>query len=139
MKCHAIFFSLACAVVILTGNASAQGVETQQEREPIFGVQGVTGTVPMSPEMWFYLHEQQRQEDPQQIVRQKAQEKAAARRNRIAAMRWFGYSAARPRVNPTPWTSQYSPAWAGNGSNPFEWRGNGGFQVAQPVDSAILR
>ena len=139
MRIHAIFCSLACAVVILTSNASAQGVETPPAGTSAFDVQGVTGTVPMNPEMWLYLHQEQRQEDPQQIVRLKAQEKAAARRNRIAAMRWFGYSAARPKANPTPWTSQYSPTWVGNGTHPFQWQGNGGFQVAQPGDSAILR
>lgn len=139
MKSPAILLSLACALVILTGNASAQGIQTPQERDTSFGAQGVTGTVTMSPEMWLYLHQEQRAEDPQTIVRRKAQEKAAARRNRIAAQRWFGFSAARPKTNPTPWTSGYSPTWVGNGSLPYQWQGNGGFQVALPDSSTTRR
>ena len=139
MKSQAIFLSFASALVILTANVTAQNVATPQIEPPAFGVQGVTGTVPMSPEMWLYLHEEQRAEDPQTIVRRKAQEKSAARRNRIAAKRWFGYSAARPRANPTPWTIQYSPVWVGNGTNPYHWQGNGGFQVAQPGTSTTRR
>jgi hypothetical protein len=139
MKSQAIFLSVACAVAILMTDATAQDAFAPQEKESTFGVPGVTGTVPMSPEMWLYLHEEQREEDPQVIVRRKAQEKSVARRNRIAAMRWFGFSASRPRANPTPWTGQYSPVWVGNGSIPSQWRGTGGFQVAQPIPSTVRR
>lgn len=141
MKSPAFFLSLslACALVILVGNVSADDFESRQDTATAFGAQGVTGTVAMSPEMWLYLHQEQRAEDPQTIVRRKAQAKSAARQNRIAAQRWFGYSAARPRANPTPWTSQYSAIWVGNGSNPFHWRGNGGFTVALPSTSTVRR
>ncbi len=139
MKSHAIFLSLACVLVILTTNVTAQDVVVPTVQSSAFGVQGVTGTVSMSPEMWLYLHQEQRAEDPQTIVRRKAQEKSAARRNRIAAKQWFGYSSARPKANPTPWTSQYSPVWVGNGNSPYQWQGNGGFQVSQPAATTVRR
>jgi len=75
--------------------------------------------------MWFYLHEQKRYDDPQIAIRRKAEWKSAQRRLRLAAQRWFGYSASRPIASPTPMMGVYSPMWIGNGTDPFYWVGGG--------------
>ena len=55
----------------------------------------------MSPEMWLYLQEQKRHDDPKQAVRRKAEMRAAQRQNRLAAQRWFGVSNLRPGCKPS--------------------------------------
>jgi len=76
-------------------------------------------------EMWFYAQELQRYDDPKLSVRRKAEGRAKSRRNRLAAMRWFGLSKARPEANPTPWFGTYLPVWRGNHSDPYRWHGIG--------------
>ena len=63
------------------------------------------------PDVWLYLHEMQRYEDPQNAVRRNAERRAEERRDRIAARHWMGYSPARPVVSPTPYTSSYGVYW----------------------------
>lgn len=72
-------------------------------------------------DVWIYLQEMRRYEDPQQAVRRKAERKAQERRDRMAAMKWYGYSASRPQASPTPFMGSYSPRWVGNSGNPFGW------------------
>jgi hypothetical protein len=76
-----------------------------------------------SPEMYFYLDQQRRHDDPKLSVRAKAEKRANERRQRIAARKWFGLSNARPLANPTPWFGTYSPMWSGSFWNPFVWSG----------------
>ena len=65
----------------------------------------------MTPEMWFYIQEWRRHDDPAQAVRRKAEFRAEQRRQRLAVRKWYGYSKIRPRATATPWTS--SPGRAG--------------------------
>ncbi len=139
MKFHAILLFVACAVMISTTDVSAQQPVADGERTIPVNLQPPTGQVPLSAEMWLYLHEQQREDSPEMVVRRNAQQKSQARRNRIAARKWFGYSAARPKANPTPWTSQYSATWSGNGLNPMNWQSNGSYSVAIQVDGSQTR
>jgi hypothetical protein len=81
------------------------------------------GTV--TPEMWLYLQEQQRHDDPLAAVRRKAEERASHRQDRLAARRWFGLSNARPTASPVPVMGTYSPFWAGQNSDPNRWDGVG--------------
>jgi hypothetical protein len=90
----------------------------------------------MSPEMYLYLQEQQRHDDPKQAIRRKAEARTAAREARIAAMKWYGMSNARPQVNPVPFTGSYSPAWIGNGRNNYNWYGLGWPSVSLRVDQS---
>ncbi|HUY31198.1 MAG TPA: hypothetical protein VMV69_00350 [Pirellulales bacterium] len=88
----------------------------------------------MTPEMWFYLRESRRYDDPKQAVRRKAEFKAAQRQRRIAAMQWYGFSNARPTVNASPFNGSYSPGWGANHrGNPYLWPGprGGAFYSAQ--------
>lgn len=82
-------------------------------------------TGPVTPEMWLYMQEYQRYQQPKEGVRRKAQIRAAQRQNRLEAQRWFGVSNLRPMANPIPFYGSYSPAWVGNGWNPYSWVGFG--------------
>lgn len=68
----------------------------------------------MTPELWFHLQEQRKQEDPKLYLREIARQKAHARRARMEAQKWYGISASRPTANPMPMMGTYSPMWAGN-------------------------
>ena len=75
----------------------------------------------VAPEVWVYMQERQRYDDPQQAVRRKAEQRALARTGRIEARRWYGLSNSRPTAAVTPMMDLYSPAWRGGGQHPFEW------------------
>ena len=79
----------------------------------------------MTPEMWLYMQEMHRHDDPKTAVRRKAEYRTAQRERRIAAREWFGYSNARPTVNPDPLHAGYSAHWAANNAmRPDQWIGN---------------
>ena len=79
----------------------------------------------MTPEMWLYMQETHRHDDAKAAVRRKAEYRSAQRMHRIASREWFGYSNARPTVNPDPWTAGYSAHWSGNNAmRPDQWIGN---------------
>lgn len=77
------------------------------------------------PEMWIYLQEQKRYNDPRAAVRRNAEAKGEQRQARLASMKWFGYSNSRPSASPTPTMGTYSPFWSGNTWNPHMWAGIG--------------
>ena len=91
--------------------------------------------VAQTEDMWFYLQELRRYDDPQVVIRRKAERKAEQRRQRLAAMKWFGWSQSRPTASSTPWMGVYSPNWVGNGSDPFHWVGNGYVTTAIRIDT----
>ena len=62
----------------------------------------------MTSEMWFYLQERQRYEDPQQAIRRRSEKRAARREQRIALRKWHGHSNSRPQVSALPWKKIYS-------------------------------
>lgn len=93
----------------------------------------------LSPEMWLYMQQMQRHDDPQMAVRRKAEERAAQRSNRIAARKWFGLSNARPSASPVPTMGTYSPFWAGNDSDPNRWNGVGPTVILIEEDEGLLR
>jgi hypothetical protein len=79
----------------------------------------------MPPEMWLYMQERDRHDDPKEAVRRKAEYRTEQRLRRMAAREWFGYSNARPTANPEPFHSTYSPHWsANNPMRPDQWIGN---------------
>lgn len=90
----------------------------------------------MSPEMYLYLQEQQRHDDPKQAIRRKAEARTAAREARITAMKWYGMSNARPQVNPVPFMGSYSPTWIGNGRERYDWYGLGWPSVSLRIDDS---
>jgi hypothetical protein len=97
------------------------------------------GQIAQTEEMWFYLQELRRYDDPQVVIRRKAEKKGEQRRQRLAAMKWFGWSQSRPTASPTPWTGVYSPSWVGNGADPYHWIGNAYVTTAVRVDTGTTR
>jgi hypothetical protein len=97
--------------------------------EPAVGEQNVALDQLQVPEttqdMWFYLQELRRYDDPHVMIRRKEEKKAEQRRLRLAAQKWFGMLPGRPTANPTPYTGSYSPMWVGNGYDPYHWVGSG--------------
>jgi hypothetical protein len=107
------------------GDQPAPFVSREREND----VPVIQGTIPgispsqMTPEMYLYLHELKRYDDPKQAVRRKAELKTAQRNQRLAAQKWFGVSNARPMASAQPFMDLYSPRWIGNGYNGFNWAG----------------
>lgn len=105
----------------------------------------IQGTIPgispsqMTPEMYLYLHELKRYDDPKQAVRRKAELKTAQRNQRLAAQKWFGISNARPMASAQPFMDLYSPRWVGNGYNSFDWVGAESATSIIVVDPSIRR
>lgn len=73
------------------------------------------------PDVWFYLQEQRRHDDPAQAVRRKAEYQASQRQTRIASAKWFGYSNSRPETSPIPTMGTYSAGWRGNSYDQYQW------------------
>jgi hypothetical protein len=91
---------------------------------PVVGAMATTSpSQPMTSEMWMYLHEEQRHDDPAQSVRRKAEYKADQRLSRISAAKWYGYSNSRPEASSIPFMGDYSPGWTGNGYSRYQWIG----------------
>ena len=85
-----------------------------------------TGSVPITPEMWFYEQQLREYLSPKLAVRRNADFRATQRRNRLAAMQWFGFSNLRPVASPDPWYGEYSPGWVGGSElHPMRWSGAG--------------
>lgn len=142
-------FLLACGLLGWSTPAQAQlllrdrNQTTSQPAAPsTSGSQFTTPSLALpavTPELWVYSQEQRRHDDPAQAVRRKAEYRTAARMQRIEAMKWFGFSNARPTVSVTPTMGSYSPAWVGNGSDRYDWAGVGWPQTAVRVESYELR
>ena len=78
----------------------------------------------MSSDMWIYLQERKREQDPRYLVRKKAAQKAAARRGRLSSLRAMGYSNSRPVSSPTPFWSLPTPHFSSTG---LSWTIDGGY------------
>jgi hypothetical protein len=79
-----------------------------------------------TPEMWLYVQERRRHEDPKEAVRRKAQFRASQRQQRIAAMKAYGYSKQRPLVYHSPFYTFFTS------------RNDFGFPVIWPSYSVVL-
>jgi hypothetical protein len=60
-----------------------------------------------APQAWSSSYQR---ESSREYLRRRAQEKAEARQARIEGLRWLGFSASRPTVSTTPFTS-HPPSW----------------------------
>lgn len=121
------------AALIVTVSVSVQTVMAQEDGEStdIVAPRNVSrNNVPvfeapsMSSELWLYLQEQKKAEDPMYNVRRKAAMKAEQRELRLAASKWYGYSNTRPTASGIPFMGTYSPSWIGNGSLGSHWVGS---------------
>ena len=112
---------LACALVVVS--ASLASAQQPVVKKPILGTneQPVVTPETVTPDMWYYSQENRRHDDPKQAVRRKAEYVAQQRTLRIESMKWFGMSNSRPLASTTPFMDEYSPAWVGNSSHPYQW------------------
>lgn len=92
----------------------------------------------VTPEMWLYSQEWRRRDDPAQSVRRKAEARTDARMQRIAAMKWYGFSNARPQAAVTPMMGVYSPAWIGNGFDRYDWVGGYGPSTILVAENPLI-
>jgi hypothetical protein len=140
------FALLTAGVLLMATSALAQDRGTtvklqapaQTSSKPAVQTQGGSMAA-VTPEMWLYLQEMQRHDDPEMAVRRKAEDRASHRQDRLAARRWFGLSNARPTASPIPVMGTYSPFWAGQSSDPNRWNGVGApvIQVDEEVDVLV--
>ena len=111
--CLYLPFTLA---LVLVDNARSE--DTYQLTDALATTPGISTT---TPEMWFYMQELKRYEDPHLTVRRNAESRAFQRRIRLTTLKWLGFSNMRPRAQHTPWCGAFSPAWAGNHAGPYRW------------------
>src|SRR6185295_778507 len=120
------------ASLALAASAFAQEVNEGKEPAPADAVRHVgreshaekipeLNPTQMTPELYLYMQDLRRHDDPQQAVRRKAEARTAARESRITAMKWYGMSNARPQANPVPFMGTYSPAWVGSRGDRYDW------------------
>ncbi len=84
------------------------------------------GELKVTPEMWFYDQSMRHYNNPEMLVRARAEYRAWQRSRRLASMRWFGFSNSRPRASADPFNGDYSPRWTANpGYFPNRWNGVG--------------
>ena len=120
-------------VIVLAGLArvvQAQG--PLSEARDLRRDQGPAAVSP-TPEMWFYEQERVRYEDPKGAVRRNAENRAAQRSARLAALKWYGMSNSRPTVGTTPQMGTYSPRWVSNTADPYSWAPNTPSVVVRPT------
>ena len=113
------FAFLTLITVLITGSTAASFAAEENELM-VLATDLSPGSVKATPQMWFYLQEKQRYDDPQLARRRKAEKVAQERRRRIAAAKWMGFSKSRPTVNHTPNTSTYYP-WDSWGLYTYGW------------------
>jgi hypothetical protein len=139
-------FLLAAIAGVLLSSAAiahAQNQPQMEEGDPKTSSEKLSAVEPEislgqltpTPEMWFYEQAMRRYRDPKVSVRRRAEFEADQRQARLAAQRWFGYSNSRPTVNPTPFTSTYSPMWTSNSPYSGQWRGVGHTTVVVPAQA----
>jgi hypothetical protein len=120
-------FTILLVLGLPTAATCADGADGAEDASQLaaspydIGNNGVTPT----PEMWFYLQETRRYDDPQMAIRRNAEQRASERRSRLASRKWFGLSNQRPIANPTPTMGVYSPMWVASLWDPYRWAGVG--------------
>jgi hypothetical protein len=124
------FASLLSVLVVLScGVAVGQEFPAADERAAVEPPPAPPGQrePTLTPEMYRYISDLQRYGGPNDLVRQRAQREADLRKERLTAMRWYGYSNLRPMAGVTPFMGQtYGPRWVGNvRGNEFYWSDRG--------------
>lgn len=131
-----IALSLAALMLLGSGVSLAQNkgkVNLRRDTQP-----GALSDTPLTPEIWLYEQERERYDDPQAMVRRRAEVRGAQRQRRLASMKWYGLSNARPDYTPTPWFGPQSPRWGSNSLHPFLWHGQVAPHVVLQVRSSRL-
>ena len=110
--------------VVLAAVPAMAGKPLAQRLGPEGGIS--PGEVTATPEMWFYEQYQRDYQDPKMAVRRNAEYRANHRRQRLAALKWFGFSNQRPQAGPEPFHGEWSPVWTSNNAvYPYRWTAGG--------------
>lgn len=116
-----IRFTLVLAIAAVGSQVQAQELKVVEQETAAKGpvsVEEMPSLGNATPEMWFYLQELRRYEDPAAAQRRRAELKAAARRSRMISREWYGISNLRPAANPVPFMYRYSAHQTTNGWSP---------------------
>lgn len=105
LQFSALLFSFSLAQVWLGSQASAQRSTEQAEAKS-------------DHNDWYYGSEEKPKKS---IAQQKAELKAQQRMDRLASLRWYGFTPGRPTATGMTFTTMYSPAWTRPGGQPFAW------------------
>lgn len=139
---HRLHFGLSLGIALAASTAFGQEAELGQpapvEAQAV-DQNGELAPSMVSPEIYLYREEWRRHDDPAQAVRRKAEARSSQRMSRIAAMKWFGFSNARPQASTVPMMGTYSPAWIGNGYDRYDWAAVGIPSVTLRVERDNLR
>ena len=131
-------FLLGCLVCV----ASAAAAYGQQPTLRITGdAPAVVTAEPVIPaeRLTFEQDRHDYYQSPKSAIRANAEARAAQRRGRIAALKWYGLSKSRPIANPTPFTGPYSPGWVGSVQSPFQWTGGSGAVILKAENGTLKR
>ena len=123
---------LLCLTLSVSFVNAASGQQPAKKKVPTAAPSPSDAPATVTPEIWYYMQEQQRMDDPKQAIRRAAEYRASQRRARIESSRWFGYSRLRPQASPIPFTGTAAPVWVGNNSNPYFWSGFGRTSFIHP-------
>jgi hypothetical protein len=117
-------FAVLLAVSQLRAQDPALRLAAKDDSTATAGLRIVSpGEVVATPEMWFYEQQLRRIDDPAVAFRAISAQKAAERRARLAAMRWYGMSNSRPKASIDIVHGPYSPQWSSGGYQPYFWSG----------------
>jgi len=116
--------SLVLLALALTASAGAKDPDPKSKPTNQTAISS-PGEVSPTPEMWFYQQYLQQHKDPQVLVQQRAEARAAERIHRITSLQWYGMSNSRPRASNDPYNNDYGPTWvSGNELSPNRWSAN---------------
>jgi hypothetical protein len=142
MKKLAISLALVLALATTLRGQDANRIETVDTVPPTPALATPAEPKPeLTPQMYRYLVDMQRYHAPIDLPRQRAQLKAQQRMERMAAMKWYGLSNARPTATATPFMgSTFAPRWVGN-SYSGNWSDRGYYRAfsSQPPQAETIQ
>ena len=131
IRTGSIIFVILASMSLANAQDKAPATEAA---EPTFDF---PSNVNVTPEMWMYMHEYRRKQDPKVAIRKKAEFRAQQRRNRIEAQKWFGYSKLRPTASAIPhYTNSHGTRWTGLPWSPYQWSGYSSTYQVHQIPSA---
>jgi hypothetical protein len=118
-----LLFTLAFGMVALPSFALAQQPVSPSHLKSSSYAPTVSKSseVTSTPEMWFYEQERLRYDDPNTMARARAEYEANQRQARLAALKWYGMSNARPMAGTDMNAGVAAPKWTGNMAFGNDW------------------
>jgi hypothetical protein len=129
---------IASLAVPCTAQEPKEKSKASNARESRTTIRLSPGELSATPEMWFYEQALRQYQDPKTAVRQKAEFRVAERQRRLAALKWYGLSNARPRMGSDFVHGDPVASWtSGHTYYPNRWTSAGyGTLVVRPAAPA---